>query len=227
MTVRVDRTRIRNRIHGFLATQGIRCAADAAFSERSSPTLQTGDGRPLAAALRARLVREWTHLQALEARRAALRAERAATRSATAAIASRGGAAALCQLRGVAESECGALQRGIVRDADLCRMAGSSARSPAWCRCPIAATSASPDQGISKAGRGELRRISIQLAWCWLRWQPDSALGRSGSRQRFAAAGGRSRRIGIVAVARKLVIALWRFVDHGVMPDGARLKAAR
>ena len=81
------------------------------------------------------------------------------------------------------------------------------------------------DQGISKAGRGELRRLSIQLAWCWLRWQPDSALAQW-FRHRFATAGGRSRRIGIVAVARKLVIALWRYVDQGVIPAGARLKRA-
>jgi transposase len=65
--------------------------------------------------------------------------------------------------------------------------------------------------------------VSIQLAWCWLRWQPDSALA-TWLRRRFAAAGGRSRRIGIVAVARKLVIALWRFVEHGVVPEGAHLK---
>ena len=82
------------------------------------------------------------------------------------------------------------------------------------------------DQGISKAGRAELRRVSIQLAWCWLRWQPDSALAPWFTR-RFGAAGGRSRRIGIVAVARKLVIALWRFVEHGVVPEGAQLTPTR
>ena len=80
------------------------------------------------------------------------------------------------------------------------------------------------DQGISKAGRAELRRVSIQLAWYWLRYQPDSALSQWFKR-RFASAGGRSRRIGIVAVARKLVIALWRFVAQGVIPEGARLKS--
>jgi transposase len=79
------------------------------------------------------------------------------------------------------------------------------------------------DQGLSKAGRAELRRVSIQVAWCWLRWQPDSALA-AWFRQRFGAAGGRSRRIGIVAVARRLVIALWRFVEHGEVPAGAQLK---
>jgi len=79
------------------------------------------------------------------------------------------------------------------------------------------------DQGISKAGRGELRAMSIQVAWGWLRWQPDSALTQW-FQHRFGKAGGRSRRIGIVAVARKLMIALWRFVEDGVIPEGAQLK---
>ena len=80
------------------------------------------------------------------------------------------------------------------------------------------------DQGISKAGSGELRRVSIQLAWGWLRYQPESALTQWFHR-RFGSTG-RSRRIGIVAVARKLMIAVWRFVEHGVLPDGAQLKTA-
>jgi transposase len=79
------------------------------------------------------------------------------------------------------------------------------------------------DQGISKAGRAELRRMALQLAWCWVRYQPTSALTQW-FRTRFASAGGRTKRIGIVAVARKLVIALWRYVDQGVVPEGAALK---
>jgi len=80
------------------------------------------------------------------------------------------------------------------------------------------------DQGISKAGRAELRRIGLQLAWCWVRWQPTSALTQW-FLTRFGPAGGRSKRIGIVALARKLAIALWRYVEHGVVPEGATLKA--
>jgi transposase len=80
------------------------------------------------------------------------------------------------------------------------------------------------DQGISRAGRPELRRIALQLAWGWVRWQPTSALTQWFLR-RFGPAGGRSKRIGIVALARKLAIALWRFAEHGVMPEGATLKA--
>ena len=80
------------------------------------------------------------------------------------------------------------------------------------------------EQGISRAGNARLQAVSIQLAWSWVRWQPDSPLT-----QWFHASfaqGKRARRIGIVAVARKLVIALWRYVTTGVVPAGAMVKAA-
>jgi transposase len=79
------------------------------------------------------------------------------------------------------------------------------------------------EQGISKAGNRRVRRIMIELAWLWLRWQPDSALSQWFNR-RFAHGGKRMRRIGIVALARKLLIALWRYTEHGVIPEGAVLK---
>ena len=80
------------------------------------------------------------------------------------------------------------------------------------------------EQGISKAGNRRIRRLMIELAWLWLRWQPDSALSQWFNR-RFAHGGKRQRRVGIVALARKLLIALWRYVEHGVIPEGAVLKA--
>ena len=80
------------------------------------------------------------------------------------------------------------------------------------------------EQGISKAGNRRVRRVMIELAWLWLRWQPDSALSQWFNR-RFAHGGKRMRRIGIVALARKLLIALWRYTEHGVIPEGAILKA--
>jgi transposase len=81
------------------------------------------------------------------------------------------------------------------------------------------------DQGISKAGNARVRTLMVELAWSWLRYQPASALSRWYA-QRFGPGSGRSRRIGIVALARRLLIALWRFVEHGVIPEGAKLKAA-
>ena len=88
---------------------------------------------------------------------------------------------------------------------------------------PYRSDQAVQDQGISKASRRELRRVAIQLAWCWLRYQPQSALSQW-FHTRFGS-GGRSRRVGIVAVARKLMIALWRFADTGTLPEGAQLKS--
>jgi len=79
------------------------------------------------------------------------------------------------------------------------------------------------EQGISKAGNRRVRRVMIELAWLWLRWQPDSALSQWFNR-RFAQGGKRQRRIGIVALARKLLIALWRYTEQGVIPEGALLK---
>src|ERR1700741_3301215 len=81
------------------------------------------------------------------------------------------------------------------------------------------------DQGISKAGNHRLRHVMIELAWFWLRHQPDSALSRW-FRNRVGTAEGRVRRIAIVALARKLLVALWRYVTQGVVPEGATLKVA-
>jgi transposase len=89
---------------------------------------------------------------------------------------------------------------------------------------PYSSGSMERDQGISKAGNPRVRTIIVELAWSWLRFQGDSALARW-YMKRFGR-GGRARRIGIVALARRLLIALWRFVEHGVIPQGATLKAA-
>src|SRR5262250_363418 len=79
------------------------------------------------------------------------------------------------------------------------------------------------EQGITKSGNRHVRWMTTELAWSWLRFQPDSALS-VWFRERFGSGGKRLRRIGIVAVARKLLIALWRFLETGVIPAGAVLK---
>ncbi len=81
------------------------------------------------------------------------------------------------------------------------------------------------EQGISKAGNKRIRWLMVELAWSWLRYQPDSALSQW-FQERFGGGGKRQRRIGIVALARRLLVALWRYVDHGVLPEGAELKPA-
>jgi transposase len=80
------------------------------------------------------------------------------------------------------------------------------------------------EQGISKAGNARLRTTMIQLAWLWVRHQPGSALSRW-FHERVGDKRGKIKRIAIVAVARKLLVALWRYVTQGVVPEGAELKA--
>ena len=81
------------------------------------------------------------------------------------------------------------------------------------------------EHGITKSGNRHVRWMTTELAWSWVRYQPESALS-CWFRERFGGGGKRLRRIGIVAVARKLLIALWRFLETGLLPEGAELKEA-
>ncbi|MCG5078294.1 IS110 family transposase [Paraburkholderia tagetis] len=99
-------------------------------------------------------------------------------------------------------------------------LAGSLGLTPT----PYASGTSEVEQGISKAGNRRCRWLLVELAWSWLRWQPDSPLSQWYN-QRFAGAGKRLRRIGIVALARRLAIALWRYLEHGEIPAGAILKS--
>jgi transposase len=81
------------------------------------------------------------------------------------------------------------------------------------------------DRSISRAGNPRARTTLIQLAWLWLRYQPISALS-TWFRNRVGTLQGRTRRIAIVAMARKLLIALWRYVETGMLPDGVEIRAA-
>lgn len=88
------------------------------------------------------------------------------------------------------------------------------------------------DQGISKQGNRRVRALLIEMAWMWLRHQPGSAISRwferrTGTGTADPSAGKRGKRVGIVAVARRLVIALWRYLKDGVVPEGAELKVAK
>jgi transposase len=76
------------------------------------------------------------------------------------------------------------------------------------------------EQGISKAGNKHVRGLIVELAWLWLRWQPGSALSQWYAR-RFGSGNKRARKVGIVALARKLLIALWRYAQRGEVPAGA------
>jgi transposase len=89
---------------------------------------------------------------------------------------------------------------------------------------PWQSDQADREQGISKAGNRRARRVAIELAWLWLQYQPDSGLSRW-FKDRVGAAKGRVRRIMVVALARKLVVALWRYLASGIVPEGAVTRA--
>jgi transposase len=220
-TVREDRKCVRNRIQALLATQGIRLELEATFLAHLA-TAQTGAGRALPTAFRLRLEREWAHLEAIDARRTALAAARdAEIETGTDRVATI--ARQLCTMRGVAETSAAVFSAELfgTRTFQNGRQIGAVM---GLVPVPYRSDQRVRDQGISRAGRPELRRIALQLAWGWVRWQPTSAWTQWFLR-RFGPAGGRSKRIGIVALARKLAIALWRYAGHGVVPEGATLKA--
>jgi transposase len=96
---------------------------------------------------------------------------------------------------------------------------------PASPRRPTAAAARSASRGIGRAGNARLRTVLVELAWIWQRYQPGSAIV-GWFRDRLGGAARRLRKVMVVALARKLLIALWRFATLGVIPEGAALEPA-
>ncbi|MGF6507816.1 IS110 family transposase [Paraburkholderia sp. 32] len=132
------------------------------------------------------------------------------------------GMALLAQLAGIGTGSAWTLMRelfGWRQFHNRREVAGCLGLTPT----PYASGTSQVELGISKAGNKRCRWLMVELAWSWLRFQPNSQLSRWFN-QRFAGTGKRLRRIGIVALARRLAIALWRYLEHGEIPDGAILK---
>jgi transposase len=223
-TMTRERTRVVNRIKGLLALHGVVLPVTRGLPREmpTDPELRTWNGEPLPPGAHARLTREWRRLTFLRRELRALVADRRALlRSAEDPVVPM--VQRLLALRGVGEvsawiytTEFFAWRRFQNR-----RQVGAAAGLTATLRSSGRVTR---EQGISKAGNRYLRALAIELAWSWVRRQPTSALS-LWYRQRFASGGPRLRRIGIVALARKLLIALWRYLETGVVPAGAVLKA--
>lgn len=165
--------------------------------------------------------REWQRLELVEAQIAALKEQVSAQLEAL--LARQGPLAALLKLRSIGVKSAWVLVHelfGWRRFANRRELAGCVGLTPT----PYDSGNSSREQGISKAGNRRVRTLLVELAWLWLRYQPQSALSRWFN-ERFAGGGKRTRRIGIVALARRLLVALWRYVEHGVIPEGAQLKA--
>jgi transposase len=212
-----------NRIKGLLAGQGI-TGYDPVHKARRArlDRLATGDGRPLPRQLKAELLRELARIELLLLQIAELEAERDAAIEPE-AEGRPSPVALLVQLKAIGP-QIGSvlyhegLYRSFASRRDVAAYAG-------LVPTPWRSGSIDREQGISKAGNRRLRHIMIELAWLWLRHQPSSALS-GWFRARVGNERGRIRRITIVALARKLLIALWRYVTQGEVPEGAKLKAA-
>jgi transposase len=213
-----EHTRLLNQMRGWLATWGT-----AVPRQRTGAwwtTVRDWAGTELPAPLQARLARASERLAVVAAQRAALdttQQERVRTAPAGSAL------ARLVQLKGVATTSAAVLlDEGLLwREFRNRREIGGVL---GFAPTPYASGDGAHEQGISRAGNNRLQVISVQLAWSWVHWQPESAL-RQWYRTWFGV-GKRARRIGIVALARKLVIALWRYATTGVVPTGAMLKVA-
>jgi transposase len=217
-----ERVRRVNRIKGLCAAQGIYDYEPIQADRRERlARLVTGDGRPLPRELAAEIGRQIDQLE-LDLRQLA---EVEAARDARAAAARSDPGSklgALLRLRGIGPEIATVLQgevfyRHFGTRRDVAAYAGLAPS-------PFASGGTRREQGITKQGNPRARRALVELARLWLRHQPGSALARW-FRDRAGAAGGRVRRIAIVALARKLLVALWRYVETGVAPAEARMKA--
>jgi transposase len=213
-----DQTRLKNQLRGWLATWG----ATLPSRRRAAWWTAVRDwaGAALPAPVQARLARADARLQALEAQIGELEEQQdTAVQTAAPAAPLR----QLVKLKGVATTSASILlDEGLVwREFQNRRQIGGLL---GFAPTPHDSGESKRELGISGAGNTRLQSASIQLAWNWVRWQPESALTRW-YQARFGT-GKRARRIGIVALARKLLIALWRYATTGVLPTGAILKVA-
>jgi transposase len=215
-----EQTRLRNQMGSWLAT----CGCPVAARRRQQPewwtTVRDWAAAPLPVPVQARIARAHARLLVVTEQLAAIDAQQtAATRAADPASP----LARLVRIKGVATTSAAVLlDEGLIWRAFQNRrqIGGLLGFAPVT----YASGESSHDPGISRAGNTRLRSTMVQLAWSWVHWQPHSALTQW-YRAHFGQ-GKRARKIGIVALARKLLIALWRYATHGILPAGAVLKAA-
>jgi transposase len=212
-----------NRIKGLLFAQGIFGYAPLRRNRRAKlEELQTGDGRALPAHLKIQIIRELdrlelvlTQLKAAEVARDALLEPTAGQGSTPATM--------LAQLKGIGPEFATVLwSEGLFRRFDNRRQVAAYA---GLAPTPWQSGSVDHEQGVSKSGNPRLRSTMVQLAWFWVLHQPDSALS-VWFRERVNRNGGRAKKRTIVALARKLLVAFWKYVTSGVVIEGAITKVA-
>jgi transposase len=220
-TRKQERASTTTRIKGLLSSQGIRLTSLTKFPDQLE-ALRLWDGSPIPPGLRRRVLRVYAHHTYLRQQIAEVEAERRAQLQ-TAREASIAKVRQMMQLKGIGSNGSWMLVReffawrGCKNRREVGGLAGVTPT-------PYQSGESDREQGITKAGHPHVRWMITELAWGWLRFQSQSALS-GWFRERDGSGGKRLRRIGIVAVARKLRIALWRFLETGALPAGADLKA--
>lgn len=221
-TLKRERTAHRNRMRGLLASQGVDLKIRQDFREKLQ-LVKLWDGSSLSEDFRSRFEREWERLELLEKQIAGLEKQRrdriSQAQEPLAQVAQR-----LCKLKSIGLNSAWLFSGEFFawRQFRNRRQVGSLAGL-----APTPYQSGDRlrrEQGISRAGNERVRSMAIEIAWAWLRFQPRSQLS-LWFQERFGKGGSRSRRIGIVALARKLLVALWRYLETGEVPDGAELKS--
>jgi transposase len=214
-----ERTAHTNRIKGLLHGQGIRDAMPLKPGFLSGlEQMRTGDGRVLPPHLVQEIRREHERLLLVQKQMKALEAENVAAHRAPAKGSVEAKVVQLAQLRAIGPQLAQVLANEVFyRQFKNRRQVGSSV---GLTDMPYNSGTIERQQGISKAGNHRARTAAIELAWLWLRHQPDSELSRW-FRDRVGQIKGRIRKIAIVALARKLMVALWRYLESGLVPSGA------
>jgi transposase len=212
-----------NRIKGLLFSQGVSGYEPLRRDRRRRlDELKTGDGHALPDHLKAQIGRELARLELLLEQIKAVEAERDALLAAQRVAAPRP-AAMLLDIKGIGPEFAAILwSEALFRHFDNRRQIASYA---GLAPTPWQSGSVDREQGVSKSGNPRLRTTLIQLAWLWLRHQPQSALA-LWFKERVGRNGGRFKKTTIVALARKLLVALWKYVTAGVVIEGAVMKAA-
>lgn len=217
-----ERGQHRSRIKSLLVLHGLKLASigGRAWARRVAE-LRAWDGTPLGRHLQCDLIAEGERLALVESQLKALKAVRAelvARSPAPAAVK----AGRLAQLGAIAQESSFVFATelfGWRTFANRRELAASVGLVPT----PYQSGDSDREQGISKAGNRRMRAMLVEIAWLWLRYQPQSALA-LWWQDRFAKTGGRARKSAIVALARKLLVALWRYLEQGIVPEGATLK---
>jgi transposase len=215
-----ERRQHRTRIQSLLFAQGI----DMKVTKRLPKLVDTyrlWDGSPLPVSVKERIVREYRRLELvveqlreLEKQRRALLQEGRTEQVKQVQL--------MAGLRGIGITSAWVFVMeffGWRQFNNRREVAGAAGLTPT----PWQSGGGPREQGIGKTGNKRVRTLAVEIAWSWLRYQPESKLTHW-YLERFAGGGARMRRIGIVALARRLLVELWRFVDYGVVPDGALMK---